>query len=215
MRDYVIVQGMIIETSPVNDYDRRLVILSKERGKITAFAKGVRRVNSKMMAATNPFCFGTFKMYEGKNAYTVIDVEVENYFEPLRTDFEGAFLGMYFLEFASYYTRENNDESEMLKLLYQSIRAITKENINNRLVRSVFEIKVIAINGEFPGLPKDSKLLDTTVYTINYILESSIGKLYSFSVPDTVLDELAKMSDMYRRRCVDHHFKSLETLDFL
>ena len=112
-----------METGPVNDYDRRLVILTKERGKITAFAKGARRPNSRMMAATNPFSFGTFKLYEGKTAYNVIEAEISYYFEELRTDFEGAYLGMYFLEYAAYYTRENNDELQMLKLLFQSVRS--------------------------------------------------------------------------------------------
>lgn len=215
MRDYVLLKGMILETSPIRDYDRRLVILTKERGKITAFANGVRKPNSKLLAATNPFCFGNFKLYEGKNSYTVADIEPENYFEPLRDDFEGAFLGMYFLEFASYYCRENNDESEMLKLLYQSIRAIIKDTIDNRLVRCIFEIKALVINGEFPGIPKGAGLSSATEYTINYICASTIGKLYTFTVSDMVLEELKDFSEQTRRKYVDHYFKSLETIDML
>ena len=125
MQDFTIVTGMIIKAVPIGEYDRRLVLLTKEKGKITAFVRGARKPNSRFVAATNLFCFGTFKLYAGRDAYNLADAEISNYFEELRMDFEGAYYGMYFLEIADYYTRENNDEREMLKLLYQSLKAVS------------------------------------------------------------------------------------------
>lgn len=211
--DVVSVTGMVLTTGPVNDYDRRMVLLTKERGKITVFAKGARRVGSRSMAATNPFTFGNFKLYEGKNAYNLKDVEVINYFESLRTDFEGAYLGMYFLEFADYYSRENNDEIELLKLLYQSVRAIEKESLDNRLVRAVYEMKILCVNGEFPGIPTDMDISDSCKYAINFIVNTPVEKLYTFSVNSDVLAELEKISARYLKMIVDRKFKSLELLN--
>lgn len=213
MRDFVLVTGMVLETGPVNDYDRRTVILTKERGKITAFAKGARRLGSKLMAATNPFSFGTFKLYEGKTAYNMLDAEISYYFEELRADFEAAYLGMYFLEFASYYTRENNDEVQMLKLLFQSMRAIVKPSIDNRLVRVVYEMKALVVNGEFPGIPTDRKLSGAAVYAVDFIVRTPVEHLYTFTVTEPVLAELQELSDFYRRRYIDKNFKSLEMVE--
>lgn len=215
MREYINLCGMILETGPVNDYDRRLVILTKERGKITAFANGARRQGNKMMAATNPFCFGNFKLYEGKTAYNLIDVEVLSYFEELREDFEGAYLGMYFLELAGYYARENNDELELLKLLYQSIRAIVKPNISNELVRSVYEIKILCINGIFPGVPNDRNYLPGTIRTIDHIVNSKVESLFTFAVNDEILGELKNINIIYSKRFYDKEFKSLRLLENL
>lgn len=213
MQEFVILTGMILETGPVGDYDRRLVILTKERGKITAFAKGVRRQNSRLMAATNPFCFGNFKLYEGKTAYNVVDIEVTNYFEELRSDFDAAYLGMYFLEIASYYTRENNDELLMLKLLFQSVRALIKENIDNRLVRAVYEIKSISINGEFPGITDKDQVSDSCRYALDFIINTRVESLYTFSLTEPVLNELSALATYYRKRIMDKNFKSLEIVD--
>lgn len=215
MLEQVLVNGMVLLTAPVNDYDRRLVILTKERGKITVFAKGARRQGSRMMAATNPFCFGIFKLYEGKTAYNLIEADITYYFEELRSDFEGAYLGMYFLEIADYYSRENNDEVELLKLLFQSVRAIIKPTLDNNLVRVIYEMKSMVVNGEFPGIPADGKLLGGTVYAIEYIVNSPIEKLYTFAVKPEVLAELKTISDKYRRQYIDRQFKSLELLDTL
>lgn len=62
----------------------------------------------------------------------------------------GAYYGFYFLEFANYYTKEQNDEREMLKLLYQTMKALTSPHIPNLLIRRIFELKAFCINGEGP-----------------------------------------------------------------
>lgn len=108
----------------MGEYDRVVSILTKERGKISAFAQESQKTGEPSGCATNPFSFGCFKLYEGKNSYTIAEADIQNYFEGLRTDYVGAYYGMYFTEVTEYYTRENNDEKEMLKLLYQSLRAL-------------------------------------------------------------------------------------------
>lgn len=204
---------MILKAEPIGEYDRRIVILTKEKGKISAFARGARRQGSRLLAATNPFSFGSFKLYAGKSSYNLMEADISNYFEGLRTDFEGAYYGIYFLEVMDYYTRENNEDKEMLKLLYQSLKALMHEKIPNNLVRYIFEMKAMVLSGEFPGMPRDGEFEESTRYAVNYIMESSIEKLYTFTVTDSVLTELAWIADEYRKRFVDRKFKSLEILD--
>lgn len=215
MQDFCVVTGMVLSQMPVSEFDRRICILTKEKGKITAFAKGARRPGSRFMAATTPFSFGKFKLCEGRNSYHIMDVEISRYFDGLRQDYIGACMGMYFLEVADYYTRENNDEKEMLKLLYMSLLALEHTEFPNLLVRYVFEIKAIVVNGEYPGVPTDMKLSDSTVYALSFIASTPVEKLYTFTVKEDVLRELGVVAEKYRKRFMDRQFKSLQILETL
>ncbi len=150
MTDRITVMGLVLSVMPVGEYDRRLVILTRERGKISAFAKGARRQNSPFLACSQPFVFGTFTLFEGRTSYTLSGVEVGNFFPELRGNVEFTFHGLYFCEFAEYLTSEGNDEREILKLLYQSLRAISHAKIGVRLTRLIFEWKMFYLNGEGP-----------------------------------------------------------------
>ena len=108
MQDFLKVMGMVIGSFPVNEYDKRIVILTRECGKITAFVKGARRQGSRFLASTDLFCFGTFELFVGRNSYNVQNAEISNFFECFRDDIVGAYYGMYFMELIDFYTKPIN-----------------------------------------------------------------------------------------------------------
>ena len=213
MRDKVIVTGMVLMAAPVGDYDKRLVILTKERGRITAFARGARRQNSMLLASANPFCFGEFELYEGRDAYTVSRASISNYFREIGMDPQAAAYGFYFLEIANYYTRENADETQMLKLLYQSMRALLSEHFDNLLIRRIYEMKAMVINGEYPVLSGDEGYHPSTFYTMEFIVMTQVEKLFTFKVTDEVLEEIGGIIDDFMSKHIDREFSSLELLN--
>ncbi|MGN1166105.1 MAG: DNA repair protein RecO [Lachnospiraceae bacterium] len=238
MGQSVVLTGIVLNVMPIGEYDKRITLLTRERGKITAFARGARRPQSQLLAAANPFSFGEFEVFEGRNSYNVSKATIRNYFRELTEDLDATYMGFYFLEFADYFCQENNDEKEMLKLLYQSLRALSSPAYKKALVRAVFELKAVTINGEGPDMffcmhchSKENlhifsvkkggmlcemcrdaaigrRILDDTRYTMQYIISSTVEKLYSFSVSDEVLKELTEIMEEYLKHYVHHTFNS-------
>ena len=103
----------------------------------------------------------------------------------------------------------------MLKLLYQSLRALTSPSFDHRLVRYVFELKAIMLNGEFPGTGDGGTLMQSTAYTIDYIMNTPVEKLFSFGVKPDVLRQLGVFSQKICKSVLDKNFKSIEILENL
>lgn len=210
------VTGMVLSAAPVGDYDKLVVLLTRERGKIRAFARGARRPGSALMAAANVFAFGEFQIYEGRTSYTMSQASIQNYFGELMTDFEGACYGQYFLEFADYYTRENADGSDFLKLAYQSLRALLVPSLPRKLVRYIYELKAMTYSGECPQTFEqfsDWNLNPSTEYALQYVVAASVEKLYTFLLTEEVFAEFARVVTWLRKHYVEHRFKSLEILE--
>lgn len=210
------VTGMVLSAAPVGDYDKLVVLLTRERGKIRAFARGARRPGSALMAAANAFAFGEFQIYEGRTSYTMSQASIQNYFGELMTDFEGACYGQYFLEFADYYTRENADGSDFLKLAYQSLRALLVPSLPRKLVRYIYELKAMTYSGECPQTFEqfsDWNLNPSTEYALQYVVAAPVEKLYTFLLTEEVFVEFAMVVTWLRKHYVEHRFKSLEILE--
>lgn len=243
MSQSVTLTGMVLSSMPVGEYDRRIVILTKERGKITAFVRGARRPKSSMVASTKPFCFGEFEAYEGRSAYTVVKANISNYFQDISMDLAKTYYGCYFLEMAEYFTVENSDGTDQLKLLYQTLRGLNVASIPVRLVRCIYELKSLVYYGIYPDFftcslcgKKDKmvwfhsgqrgcicekchppagavRLDESTFYALQYIVSSPVEKLYTFTVKEHVLIQLEQMAAFSMRIAADKKFKTLQFIE--
>lgn len=204
----VTVTGMVLSTMPIGENDKRIILLTRERGKITAFARGARRPNSSMLAATEPFAFGEFTLFEGKSSYNVLKTDISHYFREIALDPDAAMLGFYFLELSDFYSWENLDGTDQLSLLFYSLKALLSDAFSNRLVRRVFELKTLALSGEYPD-PDRYKLSQSAAYMMRYVITSEMRELYRFAVTDDVLNEVSRVIDNFFQAYVNHRFRSL------
>ena len=238
----VILTGIVLESTNVGEFDKRLVILTKEAGRVTAFAKGARRPNNPLVAACSPFCFGTFDAFEGRNSYHISKANITNYFRDLVLDYDKVCLGSYFLEVASFLSVEGMDERQRLALLYQSLKALESGRFSATLLKDIYDLKSWVIDGEYPNvfqcqccgkkenlttfslkrhgmLCRDCGNLESgidisgsTLYAMQFIVSSKIEKLYTFVLNNETEEELTRILSAYRLNYRSHKYKSEEFL---
>ncbi|MDO5155224.1 MAG: DNA repair protein RecO [Eubacteriales bacterium] len=245
MRDKIELTGMVLSSTMVGDYDKRLVLLTKERGKITAFARGARKPNSPLLGISEPFNFGTFTLMEGFDAYRLLGADVKEYFLDIKNDIEGICYATYFCDVLEHLCVEGMGDINMLNLLYVTLKTLAKKEIPNPLIRRIFELKVLVFDGEamaafscvqcgteelsvfyepVNGLLCEScrkkagnviALSQTTIYTLQYVISTPLNKLYHFRLSEEAWKEFDQVVGCYFPHHVTKKFKSLEILSSL
>ncbi|MBO4375186.1 MAG: DNA repair protein RecO [Lachnospiraceae bacterium] len=212
MSDLVQVSGMVLKAFDHAEYDRRVILLTRQTGKITVFAKGVRRQGSKNMASTEPFVYGQFKLFEGKNAYNLAEADIENYFEELRLDMEKMCYASFFTDAVERTTKENNDEAQILKLLYRSMQGLLSPGLTSRFVSTVFSLKLLMENGVYGGSSAEEGIENGTKLALDHIMKSEIKDIFAFRVSDSCASELDGIAKKRLREFVGTGLKSLEVM---
>ena len=67
MQESLYVTGIVLKQTPFGEYDRIVSLLTREKGKITAFARGARKPGNRLAAATNPLLLVPFASMRGEH----------------------------------------------------------------------------------------------------------------------------------------------------
>ncbi len=207
--------GIVLSGQPIGEYDRRLVILTKERGKISCFARGARKPNSPLLGSTRSFAFGTFYLYEGRSSYSLHSAQISNYFEELIKDYDATLYACYFAEIADYYSHEGIEAKDAINLLYMAFCALTDQRLNKEIIKSTYEIRSVVLSGECPppeNVLSSSKLTENFRKLFMYIAASPLDKLFKFTLGDESVKQLKIFSERLIRICVDKKLKSKDML---
>lgn len=148
MGDVITLTGMILVAAPIKEYDKRIELLTKERGRISAFAQGARKQNSALSACTIPFTFGEFQLYEGRSSYNLQSAVISNYFGEIAQDYDALCYASYFAEVAQYLSRENIEAGNELNLIYITLKAIIAGKVPLKLIKIIYEMRYLALEGE-------------------------------------------------------------------
>jgi DNA repair protein RecO (recombination protein O) len=141
-------EGIVLRTYKLGEADRIVVFLTKDRGKVRAVAKGVRKTKSKFGSRLEPMSHCVLQFYEGRELDLVTQAESVDNFRAIREDLDRIGRGVSMLEVADQLAQEGEVNPQLYRMLLGALR--TLESSASPLVTPAFYWKVLALEGYRP-----------------------------------------------------------------
>lgn len=147
-------EAIVLRTHKLGEADRIITLLTRDRGKIRAVAKGVRRTKSKFGARLEPFSRVDLLVFEGKSLDIITQAESLNaYGQDLALDYSLWTAGQTMLETADRLTPEDSISAEsQYLLLVGALRTLVTGEHAASLVLDAFLLRSLSMAGYSPTL---------------------------------------------------------------
>lgn len=149
---YLKTKGLVLRVTTYNDTDALLTLLTHSHGKLTVKARGLRRKNSPLAAPCQLLAYGEFTLFAYRDTYIINEANSIELFCGLRLDLQKLSLGTYFAQVADVLSQEDFPTPQLLSLVLNCLYGLVKLNVNELMVKSVFELRCACLSGYSPDL---------------------------------------------------------------
>lgn len=149
---YLTIQGLVLRVTDYNDRDALVHVLTRDYGRLTVKARGLRRKNSPLIAPCQLLAYGEFTLFESRGYYTINEAHSIELFPQLRRDLTKLSLGSYFAQVAEVTSQEDLPNPELLSLVLNCLYALSKLDLPQMQVKAVFELRTACLAGYTPDL---------------------------------------------------------------
>ena len=110
---YLTIRAIVLRVTDYNDRDALLTVLSRDHGKLTIKARGLRRKNSPLIAPCQLLAYGEFTLFEYRGMYTINEAHSIELFRNLRKELTKLSLGTYFAQVTEVISQEDLPNPEL------------------------------------------------------------------------------------------------------
>ena len=94
----IVTSGIVLRETETKETDKILTVLTADLGKIAVIARGARRKNSRIAAASQLLAYSELTLYKRGNWYMLDEASTQELFDGVRQDFVLLSLASYFAE---------------------------------------------------------------------------------------------------------------------
>lgn len=147
---YIKTHGVVIKEVNLGESDKIVTLFTKSHGKLSAYAKGVRRPKSALSAGCQLLSYGEFLLYGNKDRHSVSSVEVVESFYGIRDDLEKLTYAAHMMDILFDVIQEDHPSSKALSLFLNTLHFLSKSEKSPALLTRIFEIRLLTILGYAP-----------------------------------------------------------------
>jgi DNA repair protein RecO (recombination protein O) len=143
------VQAIVLRRRDSGETDRRLTILTPERGKVDVVAKGARKPASRLAGISDPLCVSRLEVAEGKRNLFITQAQPMRSFPGLRSDYERLSFALSLCELYAAVLPWEEALPEAYPLLTQSLGFL--EGHPKPIVATVWaQVRLLSLSGFMP-----------------------------------------------------------------
>lgn len=147
-------KGIVIKRVNLGEADKIITLLTKDRGKIRAIAKGVRKPKAKLAGFLDLFHYNEYLIAEGRNLDIITNAStVENWYG-INQNLSQVALAYYMAETIDKLIEETQEIGDIFDLIYFCFDTLCLNKINLDVLRSFFEINIVSALGYKPELDR-------------------------------------------------------------
>jgi len=136
-------EAIVLAIKDYSEADRILIVFSKDFGKVSLIAKGVRKITSRKRGHLEVFNLIKFSAAKTYGLDIVTEVEVVNNFQKIRKDLKKVTVGYYFCEVLGKITKEEEPHREIFKLLTSYMSKLEKQsNLKELRLNFIYDLLV-------------------------------------------------------------------------
>ncbi len=143
-------EAVILRELDYAEADRILTLLTPG-GKLSAIAKGVRRITSRRAGHLGLFSHVQLVLARGRNLDIVSQAESIETYEGLRSDLLRFTYACYAAELAERFAQEEEENAPLFRLMVEGLASLANE-ADPRLWMRYFELRLLALEGYQPEL---------------------------------------------------------------
>jgi len=146
-------EAIVLASRKFSEADRIIVLYTKNYGKLSVIAKGVRKPKSRKRGHLEVFSHIKFSASRGKTLDIVTEVELINSFLSVRKSLRKASVAFFFVETVGRLTRDEAKNERLFALLYHYLKSLPRAKAL-RQYRYRFTKDVLVLLGFWPKLKK-------------------------------------------------------------
>ena len=146
------IDGVVVRVRDYGDHDRYLSVLTAETGRITVLSKGGHSLKGPQTAISQLYTYANFEYYRKGEFNILKGGSAYQHFYALSMDIDRLNLAAYLCDVACDHTDEGEPAPEMLRLLLNSLYAISKDLYPQEIIKGAFELRAMAMSGYAPDL---------------------------------------------------------------
>lgn len=145
--------GIILRETMTGEQDRLVTILTRSNGVIKAFVNGARNPKNKNVSSTGLLCYSDFFINKTqKGVYIVREATAKEMFFSLRDDITNLSLAQYFAELTYELAPREEDSSDFLSLILNSLYLLSTGKRSRKIIKSVIELRMLSMAGYMPEI---------------------------------------------------------------